>query len=81
MTGNLFDIAIMKTVVICEDFRKRYLSRPGDENVFEGRADRLRRAGGLSPPHQRPVARDRRELHAGDPRLRARSAIRARPKW
>jgi dihydroxy-acid dehydratase len=34
--GNLFDAAIMKTSVISEDFRARYLSRPGSENVFEG---------------------------------------------
>jgi dihydroxy-acid dehydratase len=36
--GNLFDSAIMKTSVISEDFRRRYLSRPGDLNAFEGRA-------------------------------------------
>jgi dihydroxy-acid dehydratase len=34
--GNLFDAAIMKTSVISEDFRARYLSKPGSENVFEG---------------------------------------------
>jgi len=38
LSGNLFDIAIMKTSVIGEDFRARYLSRPGHEGVFEGRA-------------------------------------------
>jgi dihydroxy-acid dehydratase len=38
LRGNLFDFAIMKTSVIGEDFRKRYLSQPGRENVFEGRA-------------------------------------------
>ncbi len=38
MTGNLFDTAIMKTCVISEDFRARYLCEPGNENVFEGRA-------------------------------------------
>jgi dihydroxy-acid dehydratase len=36
--GNLFDFAIMKTSVISEEFRQRYLSRPGNENVFEARA-------------------------------------------
>jgi dihydroxy-acid dehydratase len=36
--GNLFDSAIMKTSVISEDFRSRYLSRPNDLNAFEGRA-------------------------------------------
>jgi dihydroxy-acid dehydratase len=36
--GNLFDFAIMKTSVISEDFRARYLCRPGSEDVFEARA-------------------------------------------
>jgi len=36
--GNLFDFAIMKTSVISDEFRDRYLSRPGNENVFEARA-------------------------------------------
>jgi dihydroxy-acid dehydratase len=38
LKGNLFDSAIMKTSVISEDFQRRYLQRPGDENAFEGRA-------------------------------------------
>jgi dihydroxy-acid dehydratase len=38
LSGNLFDAAIMKTSVISPAFRQRYLSRPGHENVFEGRA-------------------------------------------
>ena len=38
MKGNLFDFAIMKTSVISDDFRKRYLSEKGREGVFEGRA-------------------------------------------
>ena len=38
LSGNLFDFAVMKTSVIGYDFRTRYLSRPGHENVFEGRA-------------------------------------------
>jgi dihydroxy-acid dehydratase len=38
LSGNLFDFAIMKTSVISEGFRKRYLSRPGAEGVFEARA-------------------------------------------
>ena len=37
-SGNLFDTAIMKTSVISDDFRERYLSRPGDLNAIEGRA-------------------------------------------
>ena len=38
MKGNLFDSAIMKTSVISEEFRQRYLSNPQDPNAFEGRA-------------------------------------------
>ena len=38
LKGNLFDSAIMKTGVISEEFRKRYLSNPKDPNAFEGRA-------------------------------------------
>jgi dihydroxy-acid dehydratase len=38
LRGNLFDSAIMKTSVISEEFRKRYLSNPKDANAFEGRA-------------------------------------------
>jgi dihydroxy-acid dehydratase len=36
--GNLFDSAVMKTSVISEEFRKRYLSNPKDPDAFEGRA-------------------------------------------
>lgn len=35
-SGNLFDSAIMKTSVISEEFRTRYLSKPDDLNAFEG---------------------------------------------
>ena len=38
LKGNLFDFAIMKTSVISESFRARYLSSPGEEGVFEARA-------------------------------------------
>jgi dihydroxy-acid dehydratase len=38
LKGNLFDFAIMKTSVISDEFRKRYLARPGHENIFDGRA-------------------------------------------
>jgi dihydroxy-acid dehydratase len=38
MTGNLFDSAVMKTTVIGEEFRKRYLSNPRDPDAFEARA-------------------------------------------
>ena len=36
--GNLFDFAIMKTSVISDEFRNRYLCRPGQEDTFEARA-------------------------------------------
>jgi dihydroxy-acid dehydratase len=36
--GNLFDSAIMKTSVISDEFRQRYLCNPKDPNAFEGRA-------------------------------------------
>jgi dihydroxy-acid dehydratase len=38
LSGNLFDFAIMKTSVISPEFRKRYLSKPGAEDIFEGKA-------------------------------------------
>ncbi|MHA7775486.1 IlvD/Edd family dehydratase [Roseibium sp. M-1] len=38
LKGNLFDSAIMKTSVISEEFRGRYLSNPDDPEAFEGRA-------------------------------------------
>lgn len=38
LTGNLFDAAIMKTSVISEEFRARYLSNPADPEAFEGTA-------------------------------------------
>jgi dihydroxy-acid dehydratase len=38
LKGNLFDSAIMKTSVISDEFRKRYLENPSDPNAFEGRA-------------------------------------------
>jgi dihydroxy-acid dehydratase len=36
LRGNLFDSAIMKTSVIGDDFRRRYLSNPDDLEAFEG---------------------------------------------
>ena len=38
LSGNLFDFGILKTSVISDEFRTRYLSRPGEEGVFEARA-------------------------------------------
>jgi dihydroxy-acid dehydratase len=36
LSGNLFDSAVMKTSVISEEFRARYLSDPADPEAFEG---------------------------------------------
>lgn len=35
LSGNLFDSALMKTCVISDEFRQRYLSTPGSENCFD----------------------------------------------
>jgi dihydroxy-acid dehydratase len=37
LKGNLFDSALMKTSVISDDFRKRFLSNPADPDAFEGK--------------------------------------------
>ena len=37
LKGNIFDSAIMKTSVISDAFRDRYLSNPDDPDAFEGR--------------------------------------------
>lgn len=37
LSGNLFDFALMKSSVISAEFRRRFLQRPGAENVIEGR--------------------------------------------
>ena len=38
LSGNLFDSGLLKTSVIGEDFRRKYLERPGDLNAWEGTA-------------------------------------------
>ncbi|MGI9462727.1 MAG: IlvD/Edd family dehydratase [Aestuariivirgaceae bacterium] len=38
LSGNLFDSALMKTSVISDDFRQRFLSKPGSKGVHEARA-------------------------------------------
>ena len=38
LSGNLFDAAVMKTSVISDEFRQRYLSNPDDPDAFEGPA-------------------------------------------
>ncbi|MEE2752807.1 MAG: IlvD/Edd family dehydratase [Candidatus Latescibacterota bacterium] len=36
--GNIFESGLIKTSVIADDFREKYLSRPGDENAWVGNA-------------------------------------------
>ncbi len=38
LSGNLFASALMKTSVISDDFRQRFLQRPGQEGIFRARA-------------------------------------------
>ena len=38
LKGNLFDAAIMKTSVISDNFRSKFLSKPGKEGILEGKA-------------------------------------------
>lgn len=38
LSGNLFDFGILKTSVISDEFRQRYLSRDNQKNIFEARA-------------------------------------------
>ncbi len=38
LSGNLFDSALMKTSVISEDFRKRFLERQGSKGILNARA-------------------------------------------
>ena len=38
LSGNLFDAALLKTSVINAEFRQRYLSQPGNEDIFECKA-------------------------------------------
>ncbi len=58
LRGNLFSSAIMKTSVISPEFRERYLSNPKDP-MPRRQGCGVRRAGGLSSPDRRPVARNR----------------------
>src|SRR5690554_1323888 len=37
LKGNLFDSALMKTSVISQDFRERFLNDPNDPDAFEGK--------------------------------------------
>ena len=80
LNGNLFDSAIMKTSVISDEFRERYLSNPERPERVRGPRRGVRRAGGLPPPHRRSVAQDRRTTPCCSCAASARSAIRARPR-
>ena len=55
--GNLFDSAIMKTSVISDEFRERYLSDPGRSRSVRRPGGRVRRARGLPRPDRRSRAR------------------------
>ena len=81
LKGNLFDSAIMKTSVISEEFRKRYLSNPKDPNAFEGRAIVF---DGPEDYHKRiddPALKIDEHLHAVHARHRAGRLSRAAPRW
>jgi dihydroxy-acid dehydratase len=70
----------MKTSVISEEFRDRYLSNPDDPDAFEGRRRRVRRAGGLPRPIDDPASAID-ETRSSSCAARGRSAIRAGRKW
>ena len=38
ISGNIFDSAVMKTSVVTDEFRQRYLEHPDHPGMFEGRA-------------------------------------------
>ena len=62
--GNLFDSAIMKTSVITRGIPQAISLQPERSGRVRRPRHRLRRTGGLSPPHRRPEARDRWDLPA-----------------
>ena len=64
LRGNLFNNAIMKTSVIDAGVPRPLPFQPEGPRRVRGAGDRVRRAGGLSPPHRRPEAQDRRALHS-----------------
>ena len=81
LRGNLFDNAIMKTSVIDEEFRDRYLSNPKDPNAFEGRAIVFEGPEDYHAPDRRSGARHRRDTASCSSAARGRSAIPAAPRW
>ena len=70
LKGNLFDSAVMKTSVVSDEFRERYLTNPLDPGAFEGRA--MVFDGPETPrAHRRSDARARRRHCARHSRRRA----------
>src|SRR3546814_14988525 len=63
LKGNLFDFAILKTSVISDAFRARYLSRPGQAGMFEARAIVFDGSDAYSHRHNDPsLAIDRKRV-------------------
>ena len=80
LRGNLFDDAIMKTSVIDDEFRKRFLSNPDDPEAFEGRA--IVFDGPEDYHHRIDEPRSPSTSTAScSSAARGRSAIRAGRKW
>ena len=71
LKGNLFDSAIMKTSVISEGFRAKYLSNPQDPNAFEGRAVVFDGPEDFPRENRRSVGRHRRQLRPVHARSRS----------
>ena len=73
LSGNLFDAALMKTSVISEDFRRRYLSAPGEEDRFECHAVVFDGPGDYHARINDPaLGIDERTARKWDTRIRAR---------
>ena len=68
----------MKTSVISRGIPREVSRTQGRPGRLRGYRDRVRGAGGLPPPHQRPEAADRREQHPGHPQCRPRRLSRRR---
>ncbi len=71
LSGNLFDSAIMKLERDLGRIPQPLSDQSEGPDGVRGQGRRVRRAGGLSPPHRRSDAQDRREHHAVRARHRA----------
>ena len=80
LSGNLFDAAIMKTSVIGEEFRAPLPLQPGRSRGLRRADCRVRRTGGLPPPHRRSGAGHHARHACCSCAAPGRSAIRAPPK-